>query len=149
MTDFRMKYIKPKVSATNRKKNMSVEFDISFLASYINPDGNLVDNLVLGKFHKLIDGISLNMQNQNFGRSPVIDPSVTGKSFIVPRSHAYVIDGDKVEKGYNRGLYSILVTVKESTNPTYATKMMVENGNILVKTVSEEISNKVNQSVKP
>jgi hypothetical protein len=148
MTEFREKYIKPKVSSANRKKNMSVDFDISFVASFINEDGNPVDNLVLGKFHKLVSGISLDMQKDNFGKSPDKDSSVDGKSFIVPRSYAYVVNGTKVEKGFNRGLYSILVTVKESTNPTYATKMIVENGNIIVKTVSDDISTKVTKEIK-
>lgn len=149
MTDFRLKYIKPKVSITNSKKKISVEFDITFLASYINHDGNLVDNVILGKFHKLIDSVSIDLQKDDFGKSPDKDSSVTGKSFIVPRSYGYVINGNRVEKGYNQGLYSIFITVKESTNPTYATKMMIENGNIIVNTLSQQLSSKVTQSIKP
>jgi hypothetical protein len=147
MTDFRLKNVKPKVSISNKTKKLSVEFDISFIASYINHDGNLIDNITLGKFHKLIQGVSIDLKKEDFGRWTDGDSGVTGKSFIIPRSYGYVIDGKKVEKGYNRGLYSILITVKESTNPTYATKMMIENGNIIVNTLSKELSTKVSQDI--
>jgi hypothetical protein len=136
------------------RKKMSVEFNISFLTSLITPDGNMKDSVVLGKFHLLLNNISIRLGDPDFGLCKADrkktekelrearkasggrkdgnghdkGPVVSGKSFIVPRSYGYFKTGDKIVAGYNQGSYSILVSMKECTKPTFTTKIILDNG---------------------
>jgi hypothetical protein len=141
---FSVKYVKPKVSIGGAKK-MSVEFDISFLTSYVNDKGNILDSVVLGKFHLLLREISIDFNDQNFGTCSKNSEEqvVFGKSFIVPRSFGYFKTGKSIVAGYNQGLYSIVATVKESTQPTYGSAIINENGILILNTASGEISRKI------
>jgi len=153
LRNFYIRYVKPKVAMFSRKK-MSVEFNISFLTSLITPDGNMKDSVVLGKFHLLLNNISIRLGDPDFGLCKADrkktekelrearkasggrkdgnghdkGPVVSGKSFIVPRSYGYFKTGDKIVAGYNQGSYSILVSMKECTKPTFTTKIILDNG---------------------
>jgi hypothetical protein len=129
MTKFRLRYVKPKVAMWAKRK-MSVEFNISFLTALITPDGKMEDSVVLGKFHVLLNNISIREGDSAFGecsRNPK-ERQVTGKAFIVPRSYGYFKTGGKIVPGYNQGSYSIIVSLKECTKPNFATNIIIENG---------------------
>jgi hypothetical protein len=141
---FRVKYVKPKVSIGGTKK-MSVEFDISFLTSYVNNTGNIFDSVVLGKFHLLLKGLSIDFNNPDFGicSKNSGEQVVFGRSFIVPRSAGYFKTDKGVIAGFNQGLYSIVASVKESTQPNYGSAIINENGILILNTASGEISRKI------
>jgi hypothetical protein len=133
LTKFWVRYVKPKVAMWS-KQRMSVEFNISFLTALITPDGRMNDSVVLGRFHLLLNNISIRHGDPEFGlcerkgKGKEKDPQVTGKAFIVPRSYGYFKVGGRAEPGYNQGSYSIIVSMKECTKPNFATEMIIENG---------------------
>jgi len=144
LKDFRLKYVKPKVSVGGGRK-MSVEFDISFLTSFVTDKADLFDSVVLGKFHLLLKDISIDLKDPNFGRCSgnAADLSVSGKSFIVPRSFGYFKNGNSLVRGYNQGVYSIVASVKECTKPDFGTAIMNTNGNLILNVATQEIYNKI------
>jgi len=157
LTTFWLRYVKPKVAMFSKKK-MSVEFNISFMTALITPDGNMKDSVVLGKFHLLLNNISIRHGDPEFGLCKEgggkagkkehkgegdkkdKDPLVTGKAFIVPRSYGYFKTGGKVGPGYNQGSYSIIASVKECTKPNFTTRMIIENGSSLLDNMSKGAS---------
>lgn len=152
LKDFRLKYVKPKVGLSGSRK-ISVEFDISFITSYVNDKGNIFDSVVLGRFHLLLKDISINMNDSNYGRfvkkPNEKEPELTGKSFVVPRSFGYFKVGDNLVTGYNQGSYSILATVKESTRPSFATRLIIQNGSSVITTTSPQISTQISTLIQP
>ncbi|HLY72011.1 MAG TPA: hypothetical protein VKR53_19890 [Puia sp.] len=144
LKNFRLKYVKPKVSVGSSKK-MSVEFDISFLTSYVNRDGSIFDSVLLGKFHLLLKDISIDLNDPGFGTCAANSgqQTVYGRSFIVPRSSGYFKTDTGVVAGYNQGVYSIVATVKESTHPSYGSAIINENGILILNTASGELSRKI------
>jgi hypothetical protein len=155
LTKFWVRYVKPKVAMFS-KRRMSVEFNISFLTALITPDGQMKDSVVLGKFHLLLNNISIRHGDPEFGlcenmgkeshekeshekekrkdkeKEKGKEPQVTGKAFIVPRSYGYFKVGGKAVPGYNQGSYSIVVSMKECTKPNFTTRMIIENGSSLL-----------------
>ena len=144
LTTFRVKYIKPKVAIASKRK-MSVEFDISFLTSYISDKGIIHDSLVLGKFHCLLKDISIDHKDPEFGlcKNSGKDMEVTGKSFIVPRSAGYFKTEKGIVTGFNQGSFSIVVSVKECSKPNFATSFVIENGNSVLDEASKEAASKI------
>lgn len=141
LKDFRLKYVKPKVGLTTKRK-MSIEFDISFMTAYVNDKGNIYDSVLLGKFHLLLKDVSIDLNDLNFGRcaKDTSAPEVTGQSFIVPRSFGYFKTGTKLITGYNQGLYTIVATVKECTKPLFGIKVTTDGSTVLLNTTSEDLT---------
>lgn len=150
LTAFREKYIKPKVAMVG-KRTMSVEFDISFLTTYVTDRGIIYDSLVLGKFHCMLKDISIEHGDPEYGlcKRSGKEIEVTGKSFIVPRSAGHFKTSEGIVPGFNQGSYSIIVSVKECTKPNFATSIFVENGNTLLDAESKEITTDVNTILTP
>lgn len=152
LTAFREKYIKPKVAMVGPRK-MSVEFNISFLTTYISDKGTIHDSLVLGKFHCMLKDISIEHGDPEFGlckrdgKDKAME--VTGKAFIVPRSAGYFKVDNKIIQGFNQGAYSIAVTVKECTRPNFATSYIIENGSSWLDDASKAAGSKVTQMTSP
>src|SRR5579862_4943829 len=144
LTAFQLKYVKPKVSITSKKK-MSLDFDITFLTSYVTQNEEIVDSLVLGRFHLLIKDLSIDLGSDDFGILPKgsPEPLAEGKSFVVPRSFGYFKTDKGIVSGYSRGQYSIMVTVRESTRPGFANALLTENGNLFINSASQKISQKL------
>ncbi len=145
LKNFRLKYVKPKV-ALGSAHTMSIEINISFLTSYADEKGNIHDSVSLGKFHCLLQDISIDLQDPNFGKCPK-DVVVSGRSFIVPRSAGYFKlennNAAKIVKGYNQGQYSIIASVKECTKPVFGSKIIAENSTILIDELSNTLSEKI------
>ena len=148
LTAFREKYVKPKVAMVGKRK-MSVEFDISFLTTYISDKGTIHDSLVLGKFHCTLKDISIEHGDPEFGICRKEEKAVTGKAFIVPRSAGYFKTDNKIVQGYNQGAYTIAVTVKECTKPNFATSYIIENGGSWLDDASKAAGSKVTQMTSP
>jgi hypothetical protein len=148
LTAFKEKYVKPKVAVTGKRK-MSVEFDISFLTTYVSDKGEIHDSLVLGKFHCMLKDISIEHGDPEFGICKKEEKAVSGKAFIVPRSAGYFKTDNKIVPGYNQGSYSIVVSVKECTKPSFATSIIIENGNSWLDDASKTVSGKVGSIVTP
>jgi hypothetical protein len=139
LTKFWLRYVKPKVEMWSKRK-MSVEFNISFLTSLITPDGRMEDSVVLGKFHCLLNNISIRHGDAQFGLCTKNEKErqVSGKAFIVPRSYGYFKKAGKIVPGFNQGSYSIIVSMKECTKPIFMTKMIIENGATLLDDVPKD-----------
>ena len=149
LTKFWLRYVKPKVSVWMKRK-MSVEFNISFLTALITPDGVMKDSVLLGKFHLLLNNISIRHGDAEFGvcTRNQKERQVTGKAFIVPRSYGYFKTGGKIVPGYNQGSYSLVVSMKECTKPNFATTIMIQNGSSWLDDASKSASQYLNGSKK-
>jgi hypothetical protein len=131
--DFQLRSAKARIPK-NAKKKLNMDFEITFLTSYVNSDGHIYDSVVLGKFYLLLRNAPLDQNDTAYhGYYERLKGSMlTGKSFIVPRSFGYHKEGDVLRPGYSQGAYSIQVKVKESTNDHFINKLMIENTNLFI-----------------
>jgi len=131
--DFQLRSAKARMPKNAREK-LNMDFEITFLTSYVNSDGHIYDSVVLGKFYLLLRDAPLNQNDTAFhGFYERLKGSMlTGKSFIVPRSFGYHKEGDVLKPGYSQGAYSIQVKVKESTKDHFINKLMIENTNLFI-----------------
>ena len=150
MTGFRLKYVKPKVAAGGSHK-MSVQIDLTFMTAFVAGTGVLMDSVVLGKFHVLLNDISIDPKDPAFGRWPEGKPfpEVSGKSFTVPRSLGYFKHGTALVQGYNQGMYTILASVKECTKPSFADRVLSENSTWIISAASSGVSSELNKTPTP
>jgi len=131
--DFQLRSAKARLQK-NVKKKLNMDFEITFLTSYVNSDGHIYDSVVLGKFYFLLRDAPLDTNDVAYHSyyEKLKGSLLTGKSFIVPRSFGYHKDGNVLRPGYSQGAYSIHVKVKESSKNNFVNKLVIENANLLI-----------------
>jgi hypothetical protein len=132
--DFQLRYAKARVPKADKKK-LNMDFEITFLSSYVNSQGVIFDSVVLGKFYFFLRNAPLDRRETNYASyyAGLKDSLLTGKSFIVPRSFGYHHEPDgQTKPGYSQGAYSIHVKVKESSKDHFINKLVIENANLLI-----------------
>lgn len=132
LDDISIKYAKAKIAARGEKK-LNMDIEISFQSSYVNQDAVLFDNVTLGKFYLFLRSAPLDTASDNYSAfyKKLKGTSLTGRSFIVPRSFGYHMEGGTAKPGYSQGAYSITVKVKESTKDVFISKVISEGSNII------------------
>jgi hypothetical protein len=126
---FQLRYARAKVNATGEKK-INLDIEITVLASYVNEQGSVFDRVVLGKCFLLLRKAPLLSTDVSYKEyyENLRGQLLTGRSFIVPRSFGYHRDaGGATRRGYSQGLYSIEVSVKESTKDNFISRMLIDN----------------------
>jgi hypothetical protein len=134
LKNFQLRYAKARVPKADRKK-LNMDFEITFLTSYVNSQGLIFDSVVLGKFYFFLRDAPLDRNEANYASyyAKLTDSLLTGKSFIVPRSFGYHHEPDgQTRPGYSQGAYSIHVKVKESSKDHFINKLVIENANIMI-----------------
>jgi hypothetical protein len=147
LKSFDLRYAKAKI-AKGDPKVLNMDFDISFVTSYVNDKGVLFDEQVLGKFYLLIRDAPMDSSAAGYKEyyKKLQGKMITGKSFIVPRSFGYHRDPDgEIKSGYSQGLYSIKVNIKESSKPNFVTRLIMENGPELISKGTENIKIKLDK----
>jgi hypothetical protein len=145
LKDIDLKYAKAKV-ASNDQKKLNMDFEITFLTSYVNNEGVIFDGIVLGKFYFFLRDAPLERKDPKYDAyySKIKDSLLTGKSFIVPRSFGYHREPDgELRQGYSQGAYSIQVKVKESSKNNFINKLVIENANLFIDASSGQIKSAV------
>lgn len=139
LNDLKLHYAKAKV---DNEKKMNLDFEISFFTSYVNSEGVIFDNVLIGKFYLLLRDAPLD--NQQIGYTTYYDNMkdslLTGRSFIIPRSFGYHRDlYGEMKPSYSQGAYSIEVKVKESSKNNFVSKLLFENANMIIDATSTQI----------
>jgi hypothetical protein len=136
LENFVLKSARVKVPSHNKKLNM--DFEISFLSSFISNNGQINTDVTVGKFIYSIRNAPLDKDdssyNEYYQNLPQKNPYCTGQSFLIPRSAGYFKNDKtkKVEQCWGEGLYSIKIAVKESSKNSFVDKIIIySSGDIL------------------
>jgi hypothetical protein len=145
LKSFDLRYAKAKVGSSQEKK-LNMDFEITFMTSYVNDQGNLYDSVVLGKFYLFLRDAPLDKKEQGYAAyyEKMQDSLLSGKSFIIPRSFGYHREPDgQMKPGYSQGAYSIKVSVKESSKNNFVTQLVFENANLMIDATGNQIKTKL------
>ncbi|MGB4843481.1 MAG: hypothetical protein WBP16_03390 [Ferruginibacter sp.] len=148
LDDINLKYAKAKVPAGG-KKELNMDIEIGFYSSYLNKDAVLFDNVCLGKFYLFLRNAPLDSTADNYTAyyEQLKGSSLTGKSFIVPRSFGYHIEEAVPVQGYSQGAYTIIVKVKESTKNVFVNKLISENTDIIIDAYKDKTLKFINKKL--
>jgi hypothetical protein len=145
LKSFDLRYAKAKVGSSQEKK-LNMDFEITFMTSYVNDQGNLYDSVVLGKFYLFLRDAPLDKNEKNYTAyyEKMQDSLLSGKSFIIPRSFGYHREPDgQMKPGFSQGAYSIKVSVKESSKNNFVTQLVFENANLMIDATGNQIKTKL------
>ncbi len=145
LKSFDLRFAKAKI-ATGQQKKLNMDFEITFMTSYVNDQGSIFDSIVLGKFYLFLRDAPLEPSATGYKEyyQAMQDSILTGKSFIIPRSFGYHREPDGLMKpGYSQGAYSIHVKVKESSKNNFVTKLVFDNANLMIDAGGTQIKNKL------
>lgn len=140
LASFELKKAKAKISKA-QKKNLNLDFEITFRSSYANDQGQLFDNVLLGKFLYNLREAPLDPNDPNYTSyyNGLKGKLLDGRSFIVPRSFGYYKDQNgNYQKAFSQGAYSIQVKVTESANNKFVTELISDNTDQIIKILSTE-----------
>jgi len=143
--NFTLNYAKAKVAKAD-KKMLNLDFEITFLTSYVSSEGRLFDSVVLGKFYLFLRKAPLEKTAEGYNAyyCSLKDSLLNGKSFIVPRSFGYHREPDgRIMPGYSQGGYSIQVKVKESSKSNFVTKLVMENANLMIDATRDKLKSEL------
>lgn len=134
LENLQLNYAKVKLPSTGNKK-LNMDIEISFITSYVNPDGVLFDNVKLGTFYFLLRDAPLDHADTGYHKyyTDLQGKLLTGRSFIVPRSFGYHMEDGNPKPGYSQGAYSISVKVKESSKNSFVSTIILENSVPLIE----------------
>jgi hypothetical protein len=140
-----IKKLKAKMAPGSQNK-ANLDIEISIRTSYVNADGQLFDNLELGKFYFLLRGAPVGEESEikNGYFKSLSGTRLDGKSFIVPRSFGYRIAAPGVtEPAFSQGAYSITVSVKESTKDNFVNKIISDNSENIIEMLGKKAQQKI------
>lgn len=119
-------------------KNLNLDFEISFLSSYISSTGQINQDVTVGKFLYSVRNAPLDPDDPSYDKFynnlAKRHPECTGQSFLIPRSAGYYKDEDTrvVKQCWGQGLYSIKASVKECSRNSFIDKVIIyTSGDIL------------------
>lgn len=143
LTDLEIRYTKVKMTKA-QKNNINMDVEITFNTSYVNEQGQLFDNVELGKFYLLLRNAPMDRTSPNFTHyyDSLKGTKVDGRSFIVPRSFGYYKDENNLfGKSYSQGAYSISVKVTENANDKFVTKVLSDNSSTIIDIIGRGAKN--------
>ena len=129
-----------------------MDFEISFLSSYISNNGQINTDVRVGKFIYSIRNAPLDQNDPSYKEYyqnlPIKNPFCTGQSFLIPRSAGYFKNDKtkKVEQCWGEGLFSIKVAVKESSKNSFVDKLNIYNSADLLSVGNASLQKKYGNS---
>lgn len=148
-----VRYAKARVSGSRwylpwtlyKKKDdekLNLDFEIKFTTNYVNKDGNLFSNVELGTFYLNLRDAPLNKTTKGYTAyyNDLKGKKLDGFSFLVPRSFGYYYQEGSFRESYSKGLYNVLINVKESSKDKFVDKMIISNSGQII----DQISNTIN-----
>ncbi len=139
-----MDYRLPKAKYKHDSKTINMDFEITFNCSYVNETGGFFSNVELGKFYLSVRNAPIDKSSPGYNSfyQKLRDTSLTGVSFIVPRSYGYYVSEDNLLKpSYSWGNYSISATVTESSKEAFVDKMIADNSDLIINASKTQLSN--------
>ena len=140
LSELDLRNAKAKISKA-QKKNLNLDFEITFRTSYANEQGQLFDNITLGKFFFNLREAPLDRTDPTYSNyyNGLKGKLLDGRSFIVPRSYGYYKDmRGNYQKAFSQGAYSIQVKVTESANNRFVTELISDNTDQIIKILNKE-----------
>lgn len=141
LKDLKLNYTKAKITS-GQKSNINMDIEITFLTSYVNDRGQLFDKVELGKFYLNLRNAPLDKNIEGYASyyNNLKGQPVEGKSFIVPRSFGYYINGENESaRCFSQGAYSIEVKVRESSKDKFVTKILVDNSGKIIDALGDKV----------
>lgn len=139
LSDLDIRYTKVKMTRA-QKNTINMDIEIIFNTSYVNEQGQLFDNVELGKFYVLLRDAPMDRNSPGYTHyyDSLKGTKVDGRSFIVPRSFGYYKDENNMfGKSYSQGAYSISVNVTENANDKFVTKVISDNSNQIIDIIGK------------
>lgn len=148
---FRLKLKRIKVNFSKAKvpvgrDTINIDFDISFITSYISKDGQMFKDVELGRFSLNLRKAPLDSTSVGYKEyyDKLKNIRLDGKCFIVPRSYGHYKTPDNgVISLYNQGMFSIAVNVKECSKNTFVNEMLIKTTDIGVEQIRNMIMNNI------
>ncbi len=125
-----IKIINSKIKAPKNYKNLNLDFEIDFTSSYRDDAGSLNTGAPLGKFIYTLRNFPLYKDDaavqKKYDSINRVKPALTGDCFMVPRSSGWYKNSEGLlQPCWGQGLYSIRVTIKETTKPKFIDKIII------------------------
>lgn len=140
LADLDLRYAKAKISK-GQKKNLDLDFEFTFKTSYGNEQGQLFDNITLGKFIFNVREAPMDKNDPEYRAfyDKLKGTRLDGRSFIVPRSFGYYKDRNgNFQKAFSQGAYTIQAKITESANNKFVTEMISDNSDQILQILSKE-----------
>lgn len=144
--------VRPKVKAPKNIRKINMDVEVDFTSSYRSDDGQFYSGAPLGKFIYSLRNAPLlgnGITERNFYNSiDSVKPKLTGECFMVPRSAGfYKTKNGVLEACYGQGLYSINISVKETSKPKFIDKIIVLTSDPTVNVGSAVLQKKYGNGV--
>ncbi|MCC7400847.1 MAG: hypothetical protein IT214_05110 [Chitinophagaceae bacterium] len=127
-----------RVRLPKKLKTLNLDFEISFLSSYISSTGQIFQDVPVGKFIYSIRNAPMAPEDPSYKEyySNLIKKrsECTGQSFLIPRSAGYFKNDEskKIEQCWGEGIYSVKVAVKECSRNSFIDKLIIySSGDVL------------------
>jgi hypothetical protein len=141
LKDIRIDYAKSKITRAQHN-NINMDVEIVFTTSFVNQQGQMFDNVELGKFYLFLRDAPLDRNSPNYARyyDSIRGQRIDGKSFIVPRSFGYYKNesGD-ILPSYSQGAYSISARVTETSKDKFVTKILLDNSSQIIDMLGTQV----------
>lgn len=123
-------------------EKLNLDFEIKFTTNYVNKNGNLFNNVELGTFYLSLREAPLNKDAMNYTAyyGGLKGKKLDGFSFLVPRSFGYYYHQGSFRESYSKGLYNVLINVKESSKDKFIDKTIISNSGQII----DQIGNSIN-----
>lgn len=134
LKDIDIDYSKAKVTRA-QKNNINMDIEIVFTTSFVNNQGQMFDNVELGKFYLFLRDAPLDKSSPDYEKyyANLRGRRLDGKSFIVPRSFGYYKNEEgEIKPSYSQGAYSISTKVTETSKDKFVTKVLLDNSSQLI-----------------
>ncbi len=144
--------VSPKVKAPKNIRKINLDIEVDFTSSYRSDQGQLYTDAPLGKCMYSLRNAPL-LKGEPFGKSfydslDRVKPELTGECFMVPRSSGfYKTKNGVLETCYGQGLYSINISVKETSKPKFIDKIIVLTSDPTVNVGSSVLQKKYGTGV--
>ena len=151
LKNIKVNYSKAKVP--KGRDTLNIDFDISFITSYLDDVGGLHKDVELGRFFLSLRKAPIDSTSNGYKQyyDRLKNKRLDGRSFIVPRSYGhYKTAGDSVISLYNQGMFSIAVDVKECSRNSFANELLINaadlglgySQDVLLKGIKKTLGNK-------
>ncbi len=141
LKDIQVDYPKAKVTRA-QQNNINMDVEIAFTTSFVNQQGQMFDNVELGKFYLFLRDAPLDKNSPGYDTyySRIKGQRLDGKSFIVPRSFGYYKNQDgEIKQSFSQGAYSISAKVTETSKDKFVTKILMDNSSQLIDILGNQV----------
>ena len=141
LKDIQIDYSKAKMTRA-QQNNINMDVEIIFTTSFVNKDGQMFDNVELGKFYLLLRNAPLDKSSADYAKyyENLKGRRLEGKSFIVPRSSGYYKnEAGEILPSFSQGAYSITTKVTETSKDKFVTKVLLDNSSKLIDMLGSQV----------